>query len=613
MRPALPVDSPSVHGECEAVMMSQFRRVYVYLISAVSLIVLAVGIVNVLELAIAHAWDALFGTHLVTETSTVIRQDLSLYLALIGVSLPIFLFHAYLAERWARTTDEEGDRTSDIRSLYFALTLAVSLLIWATSLGSCLDSGLARLFDLTSFVNARDGIMVVITFLVVAAIWAGHVWMHHRDTRLVEISDFSMGPVRFYTYGAMFVGAVFLISGTVELLTTVAVQLVEEGMGFFTFEWVDTAVPSSLTQIMTGGLIWGLHWSYTLALLHDRGWRGESERASTGRRIYLFLLLLVAVAGALLATSVALSEVVRTVLGPPVPAWENSFLARLLESIAVAAPFVIIWWFHRHRLQLEALEFAGDEFSASVSRLYRYMVGLVALVIGAIGLGYLAGVTIEFMFDSVGLAEGTRFWGTSEANMFAAMFFIGGAVWISQWVPLQYAVARDPESERVATSRRAYLYLVLSFSTLALLAALATLLYQVFQEILGVRGAGGLAGDIAVLLGVSIVAAGSLAYHLRCLLSDTRAKAPEVPLVIEGTVPSQVSMLLELRGADEATLSRVLTDLQTHVPETVVLIEKGAEVTSIEERDSGSPEETELAEDESEPPFPVRGPLKEPL
>jgi hypothetical protein len=562
-------------------MASQFRRMYVYLICAVSLAVIAVGLVNVLEIAVVHVWGLISDARQFDESATEVRQRLSLYLALTGVGLPIFLLHWYLAERWA-SDQEVGDRGSDVRGLYFTAVLTVTLFVVLTSLISIIESSLARAIGEPVFINTRDGIMAVLTIIVVTAAWSLHAWMRHRDTRLIQIPNSASAPVFLYLYGATFLGLMFMLSGVAELLSMTLRTAVDQGFGIFAFDWLDYPFASATARIFGGGLIWGLHWAYSLNTLGDTGWRGQSERGARLRPLYLFGSLSIAVVVTLVSTSFALSEVLQWLFGVDRTGRDLPVAAYALQSLGIALPFGLLWWYHRRRIVLETASIADEDVLTSVTRLHRYIVAFVALVLGSIGLGYLAGVTLEFMFGAVGFGEGVSIWDSEEASVFAALMLVGFAIWLPRWVSIQRAVMLDRGTESQATSRRAYLYLVLSFSTLALLAALATLLYQVFQEVLGVRETPGLAGDVAVLLGVSLVATVFLAYHLRLLLLDTRlvvSGQPESEASLQGPVEpaAHAQLRLVLSGPDTATLRSVLGEMRRQLPDSVHLIEVEAE------------------------------------
>lgn len=572
-------------------MMAGFRRGYVYFICAVSLIVAAVGLVNVLEIGIVYALDLPPGPTWRAEPESEIRQRLSMYLAAMAVSIPLFALHWYLAERWSRPEAGESDRNSGIRALYFAAVLSVSLLIAAIALGTMIDNGVARLFGVELFVSARDGVVTGVTFIVAGAIWAGHIWQRTRDERLVEMGKPGIRPVRAYLYVALVVGAILFASGVGELLSQI-VDDMTRSIG--SFGWFDESLAGPLSRIIVGGLIWGLHWAYSLRLLRAAGWAARVERASVLRRAALYVLFLVGVGTSLVAWSFSLGELLEAAITR-----SRVDLSDVLQPFSFTIPLLVLWFFHRFRMLLEWRDFNGDEGLASAIRLHRYTIAFVGIVMWSVGLGYLAGVTIEFMFSSMGLSEAGPVWEDQNVGYFGALVIIGGAFWLTHWTGQQRTVAQSPEVEQGAQSRRAYLYLVLTFSILALLAGLATLIYQLLQVAMGVSDTTGLASSTAALLGVILIALLIVGAHIRWLLRDTRDSGPVSRLEPTDTSsPAGMSELsLVLSGPDEKTVRRALADVRSTLP-------SGVELTEIEPGNPPSSEKpgaVEQHEDETLP------------
>lgn len=575
-------------------MMAGFRRGYVYFICAVSLIVAAVGLANVLEIGIVYALDLPTGPTWREEPGSEIRQRLSMYLAAMAVSIPLLALHWYLAERWSRPESGESDRNSGIRALYFAAVLSVSLLIATIALGTIIDNGVARLFGVELFVSARDGVVTGVTFIVTGAIWASHIWLRTRDERLIAMARPGIRPVRAYLYVALVVGAILFASGVGEILSQI-VDDMTRSIG--SLSWFDESLAGPLSRIIVGGLIWGLHWAYSLRLLHAAGWTARVERASVLRRVALYVLFLIGVGTTLVAWSFALGELLEAAI-----TGSSVDLSAVLQPLAFTPPFLVLWFFHRYRMLLEWRDFSGDEGLASAIRLHRYTIAFVGLVMWAIGLGYLAGVTIEFMFSSMGLSDAGPVWEDQNAGYFGALVIIGGAFWLTHWIVQQRTVAQSPDIEQGAQSRRAYLYLVLTFSILALLAGLATLLYQLLQVAMGVSDTTGLASSTASLLGVILIASITVGAHIRWLLRDTRDSAAVSGHEPTDTIsPAGMSELsLVLSGPDEKTVRRALADVRSTLP-------SGVELTEIEpgnlppSDEMGSPGAVEQHQDETLP------------
>ena len=107
--------------------MGTVKRLYLYAVAAISLLVLAVGVESLVAVVLGGIADALGANVIAGESSS--REQLSLSIALVVVGAPIFAIHWWLIVRGWRGTDQAAtdDRHSPIRALYLALVATVSL------------------------------------------------------------------------------------------------------------------------------------------------------------------------------------------------------------------------------------------------------------------------------------------------------------------------------------------------------------------------------------------------------------------------------------------------------------------------------------------------------
>jgi hypothetical protein len=551
--------------------MLLIRRLYVYLICGVSLTVLAIGFINLLELAMLQTWDSISGTRLIEGTGTDVRRDVSLFLALIVVALPIWVLHWYLAERWARLEGEQSDRGSGIRALYFAALLWVTLVVWGPAVESLVNSGISRVLGVAFFPGASDVINAVAVLVILIGIWAYHAWVRDYDTRIQQMSGMGVWTVRAYVYAAAFFAAIFLLVGVAQLMQLSVDAMVGQRGVIAGEDWWRAEIARSLSLILVGGLIWGAHWGYSLRLVYGVDWRAASEQGSLLRRAYLYLIVLAGVVVTLVSVSISLTEALRWAFGVDPGAAADPLWARLVEPLAFAVPFALFWLFHHRVIGQEASRFAEQPVRVSVERVYAYIVAFFALIFTAAGLAYLLAVLIEFAFESARILDTDPEWVPEQVGQFLSITLIGGVVWAWHWFGVQRRLSTDPEVERSATSRRVFIYLVLTASTLAVLVALAIVLYEVLQIILGVRTAAGIAADVGPLLGTLIVAGGLLAYHLLILRDDlrhTRTEQIEEPAAEPVAAPAPArDVLLTLSGPPEADLAAIAADLRAYLPE----------------------------------------------
>jgi hypothetical protein len=139
--------------------------------------------------------------------------------------------------------------------------------------------------------------------------------------------------------------------------------------------------------------------------------------------------------------------------------------------------------------------------------------------------------------------------------------------------------AADPSTERRATIGRAYLYLVVGVSLLAVVPSAVFTLYRLIDTLLGGRGSA-LGSDLAIPIAVVIVASVVAAYHGRLVVADLRL-AGETERAIEAetaalasvSTPSAVaaSITLTLRGPAGTDFQAVTDRLCEHLPDGMVL------------------------------------------
>jgi hypothetical protein len=409
----------------------------------------------------------------------------------------------------------------------------------------------------------------------------------------------AQSPVRFYLYVAAFGGAVVLLVGSVQLLYLAVDALVEYAANSAGPSRWENRLADALTPIVIGGAILGLHWQYSMHLIRDPGWRGIAERTSILRAIYLYLGVLAGIAGTLFVFSMSLAEVFRLLLSVELAGGDDPYWARVLRSLLIAAPFALLWWFHRRRTYVEASEHAGSSGLTRVGRVYAYTVSFLALIIAAIGAAYLLDLTIQYAFDVTGALSVEPQWSPTDASTFMAMTLVGGTVWLWYWSGLQRQVNRQPDEERQTTSRRSYLYLALTVSTLALLFAVGAIFYDLMQLALGVRTASRLGDDLSPLLSVTLIAGGLLAYHLSTLLDDMKHRPEMVDESAEAPLPEPVSLTFAISGTDPQLLRKLVADFEQSLPAGVEMRSASTE-EEIVEPDVAVPEpEPAVTRDES--------------
>jgi hypothetical protein len=283
---------------------------------------------------------------------------------------------------------------------------------------------------------------------------------------------------RIYAYLLAFAGlGMFAFAGA--NLSQLVIDLLLGAPSVRDAAYVRETVSINTAAALVGLPVWLLHWRWTERWARDN----PHERASTLRRLYLYLVLAAALVVLAYASHEFLSEVV-------------SALTRALGADADDAlgelPFIVIAalvWVGHWRIASRDRRLAGEEGgSATLRRWYVYgaaFLGFVTLLGGASAL-------LEALWRTV----------TSPAGQFGvaepvAGVVVGLSVWLTHWRVLPARIGEDAErDDGVSVLRSVYLFLALSVAVVGALYGLSQLLYYTVARVLGVADPGGVGGNL---------------------------------------------------------------------------------------------------------------------
>ncbi|MGH2456617.1 MAG: DUF5671 domain-containing protein [Candidatus Limnocylindria bacterium] len=550
--------------------MHTVRRLYVYLLSGVSLGVLLVGLNLLLGVLLGAVGVGRGG--FVGGSPTADREQLSVAAALTVVGLLVWGIHWWLAERSLRPTnpDVQAEHGSTLRALYLSIVLgallvfgtaaAVDLLRWllAQVMGDTFDSGATNVAGSLS------------TLLVTAVAWAYHAVVRRRDMRGDPLSGAAAWLPRFYLYAAALAALVLLSLSIGRLLGTVLEALVRDpsvgGGDFLTYQLAE-----QIAAIVVLAVIWLGHWAYATRLVDDPGWRGASERPALLRLGYFVAAIGAgAVALAWFGTE-ALRAVLVAVLGAGEALGELTpadLPLAIARPLVAAIPWLVAWWLHLAWLRSESVALDDETRPATADRLDAASVALVGLGFGAVGIGWLVGFLVDVALGG-SRAGGGDFWRV-ELSMYLAAGTIGFVAWAWSWARLQRRHAADALQEAGSTVRRSYLLIVLAAAVLSSIGSLAFVLYRLFGSLLGVGFSGNAVSAVSTPLGYLLVAGGLTLYHALLLRRDQELRAAAMPPEEVGAVaiaPAPgMHRSLVLSGPPGADLEAALGTLRAQLP-----------------------------------------------
>ena len=541
--------------------MQTARRLYLYLLAGIGLGVLVSG-ASLLLTTLLQAVG--LGGGQVFAGEQAVRERLTLATAMSAVALPVWLIHWFLAERGVRLgrPDADVERSSAMRGLYFALVLGGLLIAMFTSASALVEYVVLAIAG--SEPEFRDPAGDLGLLIVAASAWGYHLGVRIRDWRNGGISGAGAWLPRAYLYLATFAGLVFLLFGVADLLGLVSRLVVGAPDPVFESgqEWWSYPLATALSRISIGGAAWIGHWWYANRLWADVSERGTIERPASLRFVYFVAVLIVAAAASIGFLGQGLSGVLDAAFGTLNAG--SRMIAELIAALLAATLFALAWWIHAGWLRAAAAEPGGPD-SAAGERLVAYPTAIVGLAFGAVGIGRLLGQLIEALFGGGQVVIGGELARDIVAD-FVPFALLGIGVWLWQWSRVTRARRIDPAGEGASTVRRAALLLVLAAAVLAGVAALGTILYQLFGALFGIDAQ----GDSGVPLGALITAVAVAAYHGQLLRHDA-ALRESVPAISGEPPPADrpelALRLVAPRGTDPAELARIRTALEADLPD----------------------------------------------
>jgi hypothetical protein len=550
------------------------KRLYLYAVSTISLLVLSIGLYNLVAVALGEIADALGATVIGGESSG--REQLSLAIALVVVGAPVFAIHWWLVGRGWHGTDEAAadDRHSAIRAFHMGLAATVALSVAMYAAIQLLDRGFRAVLGVADgYGRAADEVAMI---LVAAPVWWFHMTRRNADLRHDRLLGAAAWLTRLHRYGWAFIGLMAFLIGASQVIGTLSSALIGRPDFGDGQDWWRGPLAWSLAAIVTGVGLWWLHVDDARRAIRDAPVIGEDDRSTALRTTYYGAVLLVALASAGLTIARSITELGRELIGVADEISVPAFLESVMGPVLVAVPFVLAGWLHWRAMRAEAAE-RGDAPRAAAERLGLHLTALVGIAFLTVGVARLGGLLLEQVLGPVGIDDFFR----GELVWCVAQILVGAVLWLPAWSAILRRRTAAPVTERLATTSRAYLLLVVGAALIAGVPSAVLALFRLIDTLLG-GSATALGSDLALPIVVVAVAAIVAAYHGRLVVSDLRLVPAAQPTAVapatvaptleaRAAVASPVILALVLRGQGGEDLEAVAASLREHLPPGVVL------------------------------------------
>jgi len=482
--------------------MKTIRRLYFYLVAAISIEVVLWGMIGLLR--------SIFNTQDITNNAS----NLASALALIFVGVPIFLIHWAWAQNVSSKDSEE--HSASIRAVFLYGILLGTLIPVIQNLLALINRTILSTAHLSAYRAVVGGyqtwldnlIAIVINLLIAAYFW--NVLRSNWKT-ITEPESFAEIR-RLYRFVWVLYGLLMTVYGAQQAITY-AFSFPTNVLGSIGRE---TAV-NAIALMVIGSPIWYYAWRLLQDALPD-----PDEKESYLRLGLLYLLALGGVIVFLVATGDLLYRILLQWLGDGQPV--NDFIRELGGPISVAVPFGVIWAYYGKWLNRQ---FDFDENlprRAGKHRLYIYILSFLGLAATVVGLISLFGVLIDLAMGNRYLSEtGIR----EPLSGALATLVIGLPVWLLNWRSAQAQALADNDMgdhARRSVIRKSYLYLELFASVIGGMVVAGFLVYNLINAVLG-NGISDFWTATLNQLTALILFIVLLVYHLLALRADGAARA----------------------------------------------------------------------------------------
>jgi hypothetical protein len=543
--------------------VSSFRRWYFYVVSAISLQAVTWAVIALLRnllLPLLKPAGPPFSPRV---------ESIALQISVILIGLPMFLLHW----RWA-SRDAAGSRLLPERFLYLYVMIGAFLVPLISNANGFLQALLRllsstpplRQFAINDLPDEAKLLYTAVAMLVLGVMLFYHTRLLKADRSYPAAITLTAPIHRLFIYIFSAVGLVmtsFAAANSLQLLL------------LFSGDSSDLAASrqliNAIAALITGLFVWLFFWHRAQQLFYSGG---EEEQRSLLRKIYLYLVILLAVYATVGALTAILAGVFRRFLDLQPQSGSGVVISALIVGAAV-------WAYHALVLREDTRLVPMQEEQAGLRRLYWYLVAGVGLLVLLVGFGSLLSV----LFDPGSYIVDRQ---REDLAWAAAMLVAGLFVWIIPWRSIQKETAEpDPQGliARNAITRRFYLFFFLLLATLTFLITAVFILSRLLLAVLGEPQSAEAIRALALAAAYAIMAGLVWLYHGWILqgdrqaledAQDQRAAAMKILVFDEGSGKPGLRLLealqAEFPGSDVTAVSAADENLGEIVPAADILV-----------------------------------------
>ncbi|MBT3337182.1 MAG: DUF3842 family protein [Anaerolineae bacterium] len=509
--------------------MSNARRWYIYLVSAISLQAVTWAIIALLRNL------TLFGIN---------RSAVAFQVAVLVMGLPVFLIHWLWGERLA--DKEKTERSNSLRRLYLYGVMAALLGPFLTNLYDLIR----RLFKESNPFQSRayerlsngDAIIYhLIAIIVLGLLWFYLQRVTSENSKAVPETGGAATIRRLYVLGFSAAGLTMVTIAVIHLLRWIMLQF---GRHIVYNSSLSVGLTNELTRIIIGLPLWLIFWRWAQHLYEGQN---DEERNSALRKFYLYSAVFIGAIDVIGWSAAILAEY----LGKLIGAGASS------GDIRTALPIIIggglLWFFHAFMLRGDA-QYEENTRQAGVRRLYAYLIaaiGFSALLIGLTGV--VTGI-IQPIDDRDLLAYAL------------SGIMVGLPVWLIPWRQLEGQATETGvkgDDARESTARKIYLYFFIFVATMTALSSSVYIVYRLIDMVLG--------GDVPTFnqlgeaIALIIIASGVWLYHSSILRGER-------DLAEDARLKKLQTMRFVFVSAQEGRFEqRLLDEIRENIPELDII------------------------------------------